>query len=106
MVAAFPVASGWAVMRLLASLARVVREPLYDTVADEHAAVDREVPANHEGPHGGVLLGQAVRLVGQIRLVLASIDQDQAGVAIGVPVNLVGRVLPPPSPAQAYRLPS
>ena len=62
MVAALPVAvaGGHYVARFLA-LARVIgREPLDDAIAGEHAAIDGEVPAHHERPHGGVLLGQGV----------------------------------------------
>ena len=107
-VAALPVAvaGGHYVARLLA-LARVIgRKPLDDAIASEHASIDGEVPAYHEGPHGSVLLGQGVRFVRNVRLVLPSIDQHEARVPAGVPIALVGRVLPPTTPAQAYRIES
>jgi hypothetical protein len=73
--------------RVLASLSG--RKALYDPIPGKHPTIDREVPAHHEGPHGCVLLGQVVRFVCKICLVLASIDQDQARVSIGVTVALV-----------------
>lgn len=65
------------------------REPLDDAVAREHAAVDGKVAADHEGAHGGILLGQRVGLIGEVCLVLSSVDQDQTGVATVVTVTLV-----------------
>ena len=77
-------------------------EALDDAVARQHAAVDAEVAADHEGAHGRVLLRQHVRLVGQIRLVLAAVDEHEARVASGVPVALVHGVHPSAAPAEAY----
>jgi hypothetical protein len=51
-------------------------QALDDPVAGKHAAIDREVPANHKGTHGCILLRQGVGLVLQISLVLPPIDQD------------------------------
>lgn len=86
----------------LATTARVRggRESLDDSVAGEHAAVDGEVPADHEGAHGGVLLGQDVGLVGEIRLVLTPVYEDEAGEAIDVSVQLVGGIRPASSSAE------
>lgn len=52
------------------------RQALHDPIPRQHAAVDREVPAHHERAHGGVLLRQPVGRVGQVRLVLAPVDED------------------------------
>ena len=88
----------------LASAAGVIRRQTLDNaIASEHAAIDRKVPANHEGTHGCVLLGQATGLVREIGLILAPIDQNQAGVAIGAPVALIARVMPPTAPAKACK---
>lgn len=99
-----PVAAGRAVVAGLLG-ARVLagvcggRKTLHDAIAGEHSTIDREIPAHHEGPHGGVLLSQAVRFVCKICLVLAPIDQNQAGVATRVTVTFVCRVSPPSSSA-------
>lgn len=50
-------------------------QSLDDSITGQHAPVDREVPAHHEGTHRCVLLGQGVGFVGKIRLVLAAIDE-------------------------------
>lgn len=103
-----PVATGGAVARLLGAgvLARVRgREALHNSIPGKHSAIYGEVPAYHEGPHSCVLLGKSVRFVREIRLVLASIDQNEAGVAIVVTVAFVRRVLPPSSPAETYEEP-
>ena len=103
-VAAFSVAGRCAPTRLLVTPAGVIGwEALDDSIPGEHAPVDREVPADHEGPHGGILLGQSIRFVSQVCLVLAAIDKDQAGIATGIAVAFVRRVLPTPSPAQTCR---
>jgi len=57
-------------------------QALDDPVPGKHAAVDGKVAANHKGAHGCVLLSQTVGLVREIRLVLASIDQNKASVAV------------------------
>lgn len=54
----------------------VRRQALDDTIAGKHAAIDREVPADHKGTHGCVFLGQGASFVCEICLVLAPIDQD------------------------------
>lgn len=72
---------------------------LHNSIAGEHPTINRKVPAHHEGPHGGVLLGEAIRFVCQICLVLAAVDQDQASVATRITVAFVCRVLPPSSSA-------
>jgi hypothetical protein len=79
------------------------RQALDNPVAGKHASVDGEVPADHKGTHGCVFLGQRLGLVGKIRLVLPPIDQDQARVAIGVPVGLVQGVMPSTPPAEACK---
>jgi hypothetical protein len=78
---------------------------LHDSIPGKHPTIDREVSAHHEGPHGCILLGKAVRFVGEIGLVLATVDQNQASVATVVTVAFVRRVLPPSSPAQTYANP-
>lgn len=62
----------------LATATRISRggQTLDDSVPREHAAIDRKVPADHECTHGGVLLSQCVRLIGQVSLILAAIDKD------------------------------
>jgi hypothetical protein len=83
----------------------VRRQALDDAVAGKHTTVDGEIAANHKSAHGRVLLGQAARLVRQVRLILPTIDQNQAGVAVvGVTVALVHGVLPPTSPAKAFQV--
>lgn len=84
-----------------AAAVRGSRETLDDAVAGKHASVDREVAADHEGAHGGVFLGQDVGLVGQIGLVLAAVDQYEAGVATGVLVAFVGGISPSSTAAEA-----
>lgn len=78
------------------------REALHDTVPREHPSVGREILAHHERPHGGVLLRQGIRYVGEISLVLTAVDQDQAGEPARVTVALVRRILPPASSAETY----
>lgn len=78
------------------------RESLDNAIAGKHAAVDRKVAANHEGAHGGVFLSQQIRLVCQIGLVLASINQDKASKATGITVTLVRGVCPSSASAEAY----
>lgn len=73
--------------RGVAALAATARiggsgQSLDDAVPGEHAAVDGEVAADHEGAHGGVFLGQDVRLVGEVRLILAAVDEDEASVSV------------------------
>ncbi len=80
----------------------VCRQALDDAVAGQHAPIDGEVPADHKGTHGGILLGQAIRFVCQICLVLAAVDQDQARIPTSVPVALVHGILPPTTPAETY----
>jgi hypothetical protein len=79
------------------------RQTLDDPVAGEHAPVDGEVPADHKGTHGCILLGQGPGFVCKIRLVLAPIDQNQAGIAIGVAVALIRGVMPSTAPAKACK---
>lgn len=107
-VAAFPAVAMTTRDRMarLLALARVIgrRETLDDAISSEHAPIDGKVPAHHKGPHRSVLLGQSVRFVRNVRLVLAAIDENQTGVPAGVPIALVGRVLPPTAPAQALKV--
>lgn len=77
---------------------------LDDAVAGQHAAVDREVATDHEGSHGGILLGQAARLVEVVSLVLAAIDQDEACVAPGLLVAFVRGVDPTPALAKTLKI--
>lgn len=78
------------------------REALDDAVAGQHAAVDGEVLAHHEGAHGGVLLGEYVRFVRQVGLVFAAVDKNVAGKAVGIAVAFVGRVHPSTATAETY----
>lgn len=78
---------------------------LDDPVARKHATIDRKVPANHEGSHGGILLSEMIRFVRQVGLVLAPINQDKARITTRISVTLVRRVSPPTTPAQAYQMP-
>ena len=92
-----------ALLWLAASLIR--GQALDNPVAGKHAAIDREVPANHKGTHGCILLRQGVGLVLQISLVLPPINQDQARVAIGIAVAFIRGVMPPTAPAEACKTP-
>lgn len=86
----------------LAAGISIGREPLDNTIAGKHAAVDGKVAANHERAHGCVLLSQQIRLIRQVGLVLASVDQDKASKAIRITVTLVRGVCPSSAPAEAY----
>jgi hypothetical protein len=57
------------------------RQSLNNAIACQHTSIDRKVPANHERPHGCILLGQSIGFVREIRLVLSPIDEYQTGVA-------------------------
>lgn len=76
-------------------------QALDDAVAGQHAAIHGEVAAHHEGAHGGVLLGQDIRFVRQVRLVFAAVDEHEARVPAVVTVALVRRVYPSSTSAQA-----
>lgn len=78
-------------------------QTLDNSVTGQHAVVDGKASADHEGTHGGVLTRQLVRLVGKIRLILASVDQYQAGIARGLPVAFVCRLCPSTTLAEACR---
>lgn len=80
------------------------RQPLNNPVAGKHTTIDREVAADHEGTHGGVLLGQRVGFVSEIRLILSSVDQDQTGVTAVVPVALVCGIPPSTSSAKTLKV--
>ena len=75
-------------------------QSLDDTIAGKHSTIHREVPADHKGSHGGILLGQDIRFVCKIRLVLTAIYQDKAGIAAVISVALVRRVCPPSATAE------
>jgi hypothetical protein len=57
------------------------RQSLNNAIACQHTSIDRKVPADHERPHGCILLGQSIGFVREIRLVLSPIDEYQTGVA-------------------------
>jgi hypothetical protein len=99
--AAFAVAAGCLPASPLLAVGLVYRKTLDNTVPSQHAAVDGEVSAHHECTHGGVLLGQHVRFVCKIRLILAAVHENQASVTTAVTVTLVHRVLPSTTPAKA-----
>ena len=88
---------------LVAALGLPGRKPLNDAVAGQHAAIDGELPAHHEGSHSSILLSQDIRFVGKVRLVLAAIDQHEARVAAVVTVALVRRVRPSATTAEAWK---
>lgn len=67
---------------------------LNNAISSKHATVHREVAANHKSTHSRVLLSQHIRLVGEIRLVLAAIDKNEASEAAVVAVTLVHGVCP------------
>lgn len=98
MAVAVGMASG-SMAGLLAPAGIIGRETLDDAVAGKHASIDGKVPAYHKGPHGRIFLGQGVRFVCKICLVLAAVHQNQACVATRISVTLVRRVLPPTTSA-------
>lgn len=79
-------------------------QSLNDAVPGEHAAIDGEVPADHKGPHGRILLGKGVRFVREIGLILATVHKHQAGIAIGIAVALVHGIPPPTPAAKAFQI--
>lgn len=88
-------------MALAASAAVGSRwKTLHNAIAGKHSSVDRKVTAHHEGPHGGVLLGQDTGFISQISLILSAVDQDMAGISTSVAMALVGRVHPSSSSAK------
>ena len=76
------------------------RESLDDAVSGQHPTIHGKVPAHHKCTHGGVLLGQDIRLVREVRLVFAAVHKDVAGVAAGVTVALVHGVSPSSAAAE------
>lgn len=86
-----------AALAVLGAIRLVGGQALDNAVAREHAAVDAEVTAHHKGAHSRVLARQVVRLVGQVRLVLAPVDQYVARIPRGFPVAFVGGRAPAPS---------
>lgn len=97
-------ASTVVVLPALPARALTRRQPLDHAVARQHASIDREVAADHERPHRRVLLRQPVGLVGEVGLVLAAVDQHEAGEPRGVAVRLVQGVSPSSTPTQAWRM--
>lgn len=98
--AALAVAAGCLAASPLLAVGLVCRKTLDNTVPGQHATVDGKVSAHHERTHGGVLLGQHVRCVCKIRLILATVHENQASVTAAVTVTLVHRVLPSTTPAK------
>ena len=92
---------GRGVAALAATRRLLSGKALNNAVTSQHASVDRKVTAHHKSTHGCVLLGQNIRFICEIRLVLAAVDKDKAGVAAVVPVALVHRVCPSSTPAEA-----
>lgn len=88
---------------LVATLGLSGREPLDDAVTSQHTTIDRELTTHHEGSHGSILLSQDIRFVGQIRLVLATVDQHEACEAAGVAIARVRRIRPSAAPAEAWK---
>jgi hypothetical protein len=82
----------------------ICRQSLDDSVPSQHSVVHREAPADHESPHGSVLLGQVARLVHEVGLVRAPIYEDQAREAIGIPGAIVRGISPSTTPAKTCKL--
>jgi hypothetical protein len=80
------------------------REALDNAIAGQHTTVDREVATHHEGAHGRVLLGQEVRLVRQVCLVFASVDEDQTRVPFTIPAALVRGIHPTSASAETLKV--
>jgi hypothetical protein len=80
------------------------RQSLNDPISCQHPTVYREVSADHECSHCSILLRQSVRLVGQIGLVLPSIDENEAGVSRTVPIGLVAGIVPIATAAKIWKL--
>lgn len=99
---ATPLAAAAPAALVLGAARLVCGQALNDAVTGQHAAIDGEVAAHHEGSHGRVLLRQRVRGVGQVRLVLPPVDQDQTRVARVAAGAFVPRVCPSTSSAKAY----
>jgi len=51
------------------------RQSLNNAIARQHTSIHRKVPANHERPHGRILLSQSIGFVRKICLVLSPIDK-------------------------------
>lgn len=83
----------------------VCGQALDDAVPGQHASIDGEVATDHESTHGSILLGQRVRLVRIVRLVLATVDKHETDVPFGVPITLIHGVQPAPSSAETCRKP-
>ncbi|KAK5626215.1 hypothetical protein RRF57_001930 [Xylaria bambusicola] len=62
--------------RLLAPAGIIGWETLDNAVTGKHASIDGKVPAHHKRSHGRVFLGQGVRFVCKIRLILAAVHQN------------------------------
>ena len=84
----------------MSAAALIGRQALHDTIACQHAPIDREVAANHEGSHGRILLGQSIRLVRKIRLIFSPIDEDETGEARGTSVCFVQWITPTSTPTE------
>jgi len=52
------------------------RQSLNNAIACQHTSIYRKVPANHESPHGRILLSQSIGFVREICLVLAPVDEN------------------------------
>lgn len=98
-------AGGVVMASLPVAAARFVgRQSLHDAVSNNHSAVDRKVPADHKGTHGGIFLGEDIRLVRKIRLILPAVHKDVAGVAARATVAFVHGVSPSTTAAKTFQV--
>jgi hypothetical protein len=78
------------------------REALDNTISGQHASIHGKVAAHHKSTHGCVFLGENIRFIREVRLILAAVNQDQACESTRISVALVGGVRPSSTTAQAY----
>lgn len=95
---------GGCVAALSATARFLGRQALNDSIAGKHASIDGKVTAHHKGTHGGVLLGKLVRLIGEVRLVLPTVDKNKACVASRITVTVVNWIRPSSTPAKALKV--
>jgi len=80
------------------------RQSLDDSVSREHTSINAKVSANHESTHRRVLLRQPIRFVGEICLVLSSVDQHQTSKPRRASVRLVQWVTPTSASTQTLQI--
>lgn len=80
------------------------RQSLDDSISREHTSVYRKVTANHKSSHRCIFLCQAIRFVGEICLVLSSIDQHQTSKSRRASVRLVQGITPASASTQTLQI--